>query len=305
MTLVGTAAQTTPNFWMSLFLIPEAICDEIERKMNAFLWGNATGKGVKWITWKKLCVPKEVGGLGLKELKKFNTAMLAKQGWRLLTEVNPLVTAVMKAKYYPQTDLLNAGLGNNPSYVWRGIVAAMETLKSGVRRKIGNGENTLVWQDPWLPDISHGYIRTGVYDQLQNIKVRNLMNNEGTEWDLEVINDLFDAEDCARIQSIPLSRHVTHDSWYWLMEDKGVFTVKSCYRLLQGECDDAYKRLWKRIWTMKLPRKVAHFCGDYVKNVYPLMQRFTIDMLMSIRYVHGVTLKLKRTCILCFSVILL
>lgn len=32
---------------------------------------------------------KEFGGLGLKELKKFNIAMLAKKGWRLLTESNP------------------------------------------------------------------------------------------------------------------------------------------------------------------------------------------------------------------------
>lgn len=32
LTLVGTAAQTTPNFWMSLFLIPDVICEEIERK---------------------------------------------------------------------------------------------------------------------------------------------------------------------------------------------------------------------------------------------------------------------------------
>lgn len=28
---------------------------------------------------ERLCVPKEFGGLGLKELKKFNMAMLAKQ----------------------------------------------------------------------------------------------------------------------------------------------------------------------------------------------------------------------------------
>lgn len=61
LTLVKTAEQTTPKFWMSLFLIPDSICDEVERKMNAFLWRNAVGGGVKWITWKKLCVPKMFG----------------------------------------------------------------------------------------------------------------------------------------------------------------------------------------------------------------------------------------------------
>ena len=38
LTLVKSSAQTTPNFWMSLFLILDSICDEIKRKMNAFLW---------------------------------------------------------------------------------------------------------------------------------------------------------------------------------------------------------------------------------------------------------------------------
>lgn len=84
-------------------------------------------------------MPKEFGGLGLKELKKFNMAMLAKQGWRLLTEANPLVSAVMKSKYYAGKNLLNVELGCNPSYVWRGIFAALDAVKAGARRKIGNG----------------------------------------------------------------------------------------------------------------------------------------------------------------------
>lgn len=36
LTLLKSAAQTIPNFWMSLFLIPYSICDEIEKLMNEF-----------------------------------------------------------------------------------------------------------------------------------------------------------------------------------------------------------------------------------------------------------------------------
>ena len=38
LTLVKTTAQTTSNFWMSLFLIPDSICDEIERKILLLLF---------------------------------------------------------------------------------------------------------------------------------------------------------------------------------------------------------------------------------------------------------------------------
>lgn len=47
-------------------------------------------------------------GLDFRELGKFNIAMLAKQGWRLLKNENQLVTSLMKAKYFPTTNFLEA-----------------------------------------------------------------------------------------------------------------------------------------------------------------------------------------------------
>lgn len=55
-----------------------------------------------------LCDPKAGGGLGMKRLKDFNVAMLAKQGWRILNNVNPLVSTIIKAYYFSNEDFLNA-----------------------------------------------------------------------------------------------------------------------------------------------------------------------------------------------------
>lgn len=68
------------------------------------------------MAWDKLCVSKYGGGLGVRSLRCFNTAMLAKEGWSILTEANSLVSKIMKARYFPNTDFLNAELGANPSY---------------------------------------------------------------------------------------------------------------------------------------------------------------------------------------------
>ena len=91
------------------------------------------------MTWERLCEGNYNGGLGFRDLKKFNIPMLAKQGWRLINGDNPLVTRLMKAKYYLNTSFIDAKLEENPSHMWGSIHQAQEVIKQGCRRRIGDG----------------------------------------------------------------------------------------------------------------------------------------------------------------------
>ncbi|KAL8126011.1 hypothetical protein AgCh_013344 [Apium graveolens] len=154
MILLKTAAQTIPNFWMNLLLISQGICSQIQKQMNSFWWGSGgSGKGIRWLSWERMCTAKEGGGLGFKELNKFNIAMLAKQGWRLLNNQNPLVTSIMKAKYFPNCDFLQAKLGVNPSYMWR--------------------------------SDNDGCLTSEMPQELEHIRVVNLMETGSKHWDEE------------------------------------------------------------------------------------------------------------------------
>lgn len=164
--------------------------------MNAFWWGKGGANGgIKWMSWIKVCMIKEEGRLGFKKLKDFNMSMLAKQSWRLMLECNPLVSQFMKARYYPNSDFLNASLGSNPSYLWRSLLATQETMKWGTRRRIGNGLTPTVWKVSWLPDLENGYPTTEAYQQIEDIRVQSLLAENQKSWDVEVVSDLFTDRD--------------------------------------------------------------------------------------------------------------
>ncbi|XP_019195702.1 PREDICTED: uncharacterized protein LOC109189548 [Ipomoea nil] len=104
--------------YYEVFLLPNSLCTSLERIMNRFWWRNGKdGGGIHWLAWDKLCKPKKFGGLGFKDLRAFNVAILGKQGWRFLTNPQSLVARVYKARYYPNSDFLGATVGNNPSFL--------------------------------------------------------------------------------------------------------------------------------------------------------------------------------------------
>ena len=88
--------------------------------------------------------------MGFKDLKAFNLALLAKQGWRLTQNPSSLAHRVLKARYFPENNFMDAQLGKKLSYTWRSLMAAREVLDRGLRWSIGNGQNVRIWANRWL-----------------------------------------------------------------------------------------------------------------------------------------------------------
>ena len=61
-------------------------------------------------------MPKDKGGMGFRDLQSFNLAMLAKQVWRLLCDLDSLCARVLRARCYPDGKLLNAKVKSGSSY---------------------------------------------------------------------------------------------------------------------------------------------------------------------------------------------
>jgi hypothetical protein len=130
--LIKAVAQAIPTYLMSSFLIPKGLCQQIEGMISRFWWGsNVDKRKIHWVNWKKTCRKKEQGGMGFRDISSFNQALLAKQGWRIMTEPESLLAKVFKAKYFPTSNFLQAKTGHKSSYSWQSIMKARWILKKG------------------------------------------------------------------------------------------------------------------------------------------------------------------------------
>lgn len=149
--LIKSVLQSIPTYAMSCFRLPKTFLEELESLFVRFWWGSMGVDKIHWLSWEALKESKWDGGLGFRDLNAFNLALLAKQVWRLLTQPNTLLARLLKAKYYPRNNILEAKGAANCSYTWRSIVAAIPLINMGVRWRVGNGEDIRVWKDRWIP----------------------------------------------------------------------------------------------------------------------------------------------------------
>ncbi|KAL0428038.1 UNVERIFIED_CONTAM: hypothetical protein Slati_2978600, partial [Sesamum latifolium] len=59
----------------------------------------------------------------------------------------------VQAKYYPDSDFLNANSGGKPSYTWLSILATRDLIQRGTRWRVGDGSRINIISDPWLPKL--------------------------------------------------------------------------------------------------------------------------------------------------------
>ena len=137
--LLKSIVQAIPTFAMTCFKLTIGLCHDIEMMIRKFWWGQRGDHcKIHWKKWETLCKPEAIGGLGFRDLCKFNDAMLAKQVWRLVTDTESLFYKVFKTKYFPNGTIFDAKASSG-SYAWKSILRARKVISMGARWQVGDG----------------------------------------------------------------------------------------------------------------------------------------------------------------------
>ncbi|KAL5180835.1 putative ribonuclease H protein [Glycine soja] len=177
--------HTLQQKYNQLFLISRQQKDHISQmghfNHNNWRWDMRWRK-IPWVKWEAICLPKEEGGLGIKEISKFNEALLGK--WRQHQRC-----FVLSFHSVPLRDLKiifqNAQQG--------------EKIKKGISWKVGRGDRFKFWEDEWIQgevSLITKYPRLFVISQQQNNSIQQMggFKDNEWEWNLSWRRPLFDNE---------------------------------------------------------------------------------------------------------------
>ncbi|XP_019090988.1 PREDICTED: uncharacterized protein LOC109128644 [Camelina sativa] len=149
--LLKAIAMAMPVYTMNCFKLPKGICEDIERIIAHYWWNSQhQGFATHWVAWDRMKYSKREGGLGFRDIDKFNDALLAKQAWRILQNPNSLLTRTLRGRYFANSGILEANDGVQPSFGWKSLLIGRDLLRKGLRFTVGDGHQIATWSDPWL-----------------------------------------------------------------------------------------------------------------------------------------------------------
>ncbi|XP_024156142.1 uncharacterized protein LOC112164137 [Rosa chinensis] len=278
--MIKSVVQSVPTYVMSCFELPKHLCQEMHRCMAEFWWGDSEkGRKIHWLAWDKMCVPKEEGGLGFRNMEYFNQALLAKQGWRILRHPDSLLGKTLKAKYFPNNDFIHASVNQGDSYTWRSLMKGKVLLEKGLRFQVGLGTRISVWFDPWIPRPYSFRPYSTVMEGLEDLTVADLIDPDSKDWMVDWLEELFFADEVDLIRKIPLSLRNPEDRLIWHFDKRGLYSVKSGYHVarcvaslsshVSTSNSQGDKDLWRRVWHARVQPKVRNFVWRLVKNIVP------------------------------------
>ena len=172
-----------------------------------------------WLSWKKMVVPKSMGGMGFRDMRAFNQALLAKQAWRLLDCPDSLCARLLRAKYYPHGNLLDTVFPTSSSPVWKGIVHGLELVKKGIIWRVGDGTLIRTWRDAWIPR-GHNLRPVTPKGNCRLHWVADFIDEHGA-WKEQLMREHFWDLDVCEILKIRTSPRNKQDFLAWFLERSG------------------------------------------------------------------------------------
>ena len=101
--MINSILTAILTYFLSFFPLPRWVKKVTDSLRRRFLWSEASigGKGFCLVNWNRVCICKEFGGLGIINLRDFNTTttLLINWWWKLFDELGHKCTLLISHNY--------------------------------------------------------------------------------------------------------------------------------------------------------------------------------------------------------------
>jgi hypothetical protein len=291
--LLNAVLNAISVFYLSYLKVHNLVWKKIRQMQRDFLWGGRRGsKKISWIKWETVCLPKNKGGLGVRDVRLVNISLLAKWRWKLLDNTQAVWKDVIKGKYgVNAVGKVELGDDSKPWYSslwWKDICTIGTNLEinwfsRNVVNIVGNREQTSFWWDAWVGELplKERFPRLFLISDQKDSTVAHMRTHSsaGSQWrfywrrrffvwEEELLKELKVVID----QFVP---RVDPDRWGWRPGEDAIFSVNSAYILLSHLPNmEVLKAQWhagifKALWKSPTPSKVCGFVWQLLHDRIP------------------------------------
>ncbi|GJZ50150.1 RNA-directed DNA polymerase, eukaryota [Tanacetum coccineum] len=156
LTLLKSVLGASPIYNLSIYKAPITVLKEMERiRSNFFKGSDSNDRKISWVSWDKVLASKKVGGLGVSSYYALNRALILKWVWRFVSQDGSLWFRVIQAVYGSSLETHQVHMTS----LWCSILRELNVLVlkgfdllAHCKKRIGDGNNTSFWRDPWVGD---------------------------------------------------------------------------------------------------------------------------------------------------------
>ena len=154
---------------------------------------------------------------------------------------------------------------------------AREVVNKGTIWRIGNGETIKVWDHKWLPEPGCSRIISPRVGSAVD-RISELFYPNSRVWDPSKLAACFLTWEAEEVRGIYVDEDEVEDVLIWPLSSSRSYSVQSAYHMLM-EVENSVlpssssplseHTIWKKIWKLKVLKKVCHFLWRAAKDSLP------------------------------------
>ncbi|XP_028754982.1 uncharacterized protein LOC114714409 [Neltuma alba] len=273
-TLAKSVLSTIPLYPMQVAKLPVTICNEVEKLQRGFIWDDLQERKAHPIGWDKICLPKNVGGLGFRKLSSMNKACGVKIAWKLKSESTRLWADVLRHKYIYSRTGCEWEAKATDSRLWHFICQQQQILNQGICWQIRNGCTVKFFTDAWLKPFF--FLKDVCMRHVSDIELESVVATwvSNGQWDYNRLSSILPPDIINMlIAKCPPNEVLGDDILIWGGNNSGQFKIKDAYWMIEDKGNSPISRVFDVIWKWKGVERIRVFLWLMVQDRLPTNER--------------------------------